>query len=309
MILTDFSQIISAAIYVGDASECAKNPSNDSKNMIKHSVINSVRANFMLHKKRYGQMVLACDSGSWRYDVFPQYKHQRKLKRAADTSGIKWDFVNEVKEELISDLDKFFPFPVIKLNNVEGDDCLGVISKLITETSVVGAEANMFDDVEPEDILLISSDRDNFQLHMLGKHIRQWAPMDKKLVKPVGSVRNALIEKIVKGDPGDGILNIKSTDNTFVDGIRQKPISAKYLQTFFDAKDPIDACSTDEERIHYIRNEQLVSYGKIPKDIQDSIIECYNEQCSKKHSKMQLMNYFTQNRMGNLLGQISDFYL
>ena len=308
-IITDLSQIISACVFTGDASNCARHPSNDSKSMIKHSVLNSLRANFVLHKKRYGQMILACDNSSWRYDVFPQYKHQRKLKRASDTSGIRWDFVNEVKDELISDLDNFFPFPVIKVKKAEGDDCIGVLTKLITKTSVVLGEVNMFDDVEPEEILLISSDKDNFQLHMLGKHVRQWSPMDKKLVKPDGSARNALIEKIVKGDPGDGILNIRSTDNMFVDGIRQKPISQKYLDLFFASKNPVDVCSTEEERIHYIRNEQLVSYDKIPKNIEESIISCYNDQVIKKNSKMGLMNYMVQNRMSTLLGQITDFYL
>lgn len=308
-IICDFSQIISACIYVGDAAECAKHPSESSKSMIKHSVINSVRANFVLHKQRYGQMILACDSGSWRYDVFPQYKHQRKLKRAADTSGIRWDFVNEVKAELISDFDKFFPFPVIKIDKVEGDDVLGVLSKLISKTSVIGAETNMFDETEPESILLISSDKDNYQIHGLGKHIRQWSPMDKKLVKPIGSPRNALIEKIVKGDSSDGIVSIKSTDNTFVDGIRQKPISQKYLESFFASNTPINSCLTEEERKHYIRNEQLVSYEKIPLDIQESIISCYNAQIQKKHNKMALMNYLTQNRMSNILGQIHDFFL
>lgn len=307
MILCDLSQIISATIYMGDAHECAKHPSEASKNMIKHSVFNSIRANYVMHKRQYGNMVLACDSGSWRYDVFPQYKHKRKLKRQNDDSGINWDFVNAVKSDLISDLDNFFPFPVIKLDRVEGDDIIGVLCKYITE-SVASSEENLFGNDDPEDILIISSDRDNLQTHALGKHVKQWSPMDKKLIRAAGPIRHALIEKIVKGDAGDGVVNIKSGDNAFVDGIRQKPISAKFLQTFFDAKSPIDACTSEEERKNFIRNEQLVSYEKIPADIQNSIITCYNNQCSKKHSKMGLMNYLSQNSMANILSNITDFY-
>lgn len=308
MNIIDLSQIISAVIYMGDAHECAKHPSEASKNMIKHSVFESLRYNHLTHSKRYGKTVLACDSGSWRYGVFPQYKHLRKLKREKDTSGINWAFVNAVKAEIISDLDTYFPFPVISIRDVEGDDIIAVLTKHVTETSVMTTEENIFGGDEPEDILITSTDGDNYQLHALGKHIKQWSPATKKLVRPDDTPRNALIRKIVKGDSGDGVPSIKSGDNVFVDGIRQKPISEKYLQTFFDAKNPIDACLTVEESINYLRNETLVSYDKIPASIQSSILLCYNEKCSKQHSKMGMMNYLSERSMVNLLTNIMDFY-
>lgn len=308
MNIIDFSQIVSAVIYMGDAHECAKHPSEASKNVIKHSVFESIRYNHLTHSTRYGKTVLACDSGSWRYGVFPQYKHLRKLKREKDTSGINWAFVNAVKAEIISDLDTYFPFPVISIRDVEGDDIIGVLTKHVTETSKVTTEDNIFGGDDPEDILITSTDGDNYQLHALGKHIKQWSPASKKLVRPEDTPRNELIRKIVKGDSGDGVPNIKSGDNVFVDGIRQKPISEKYLQTFFDAKNPIDACLTVEESINYMRNEKLVSYSKIPDHIQDSILLCYNEKCSKKIDKMKLMNYFVDSGFSNLYGNITDFF-
>jgi hypothetical protein len=308
MILTDFSQIISASILVpGDCNVCAKNPSTQSKKLIKHFIINSVRANFMAHKAQYGKMIIACDSGSWRYDVFPQYKHERKLKLAKDDSGINWSFVSELKEELIEEMRMFLPFSVISVPKGEGDDVIGVLTKLITEKEADPESMDIFGDYSPEKILIISSDIDNYQLHEY-KNVKQWSPMMKKLVKPDGSARNALIEKIVKGDRGDGVMNIRMRPNTFVDGIRQKPISQKFLDGFFASKNPIDMCESDEQKENYIRNEELVSYKKIPKDISESIILCYNEQSDKKHSKMKLMNYFIANDMTNLLSQIHDFY-
>lgn len=279
-----------------------------SKKLIKHFIINSVRANFKSHTAKYGKMVLACDSGSWRYDVFPQYKYTRKLKRELDTSGVNWSFVNEVKEELIDDLDRFFPFSVVKVPKGEGDDVIGVLTKLISEQAPDPENVNVFGDCDPEDILIISSDIDNYQLHQ-HKNVKQFSPMMKKLVRPDGPARNALIEKIVKGDKGDGVMNIRMGPNTFVEEIRQKPIAQTYLDQFFAAKNPIDACETEEHRENYKRNELLVSYQLIPKNIQESIILCYNDQITKKHSKMQLMNYFVKNDMSNLLSQIHDFYL
>lgn len=291
---------------MGDAHECAKHPSEASKNMIKHSVFESIRYNHLLHSKRYGKTVLACDNGSWRYGVFPQYKHSRKLKREKDTSGINWEFVNAVKSEIIEDLDKYFPFPLISLKDVEGDDIIGVLTKYVTENSSSVSEENIFGGVE--DILITSTDGDNYQLHALGKHIKQWSPATKKLVRPEDTPRNELIRKIVKGDSGDGIPSIKSGDNIFIEGNRQKPISEKYLQTFFESSNPIDACLTVEERTNYLRNEKLISYSMIPTNIRNSIISCYNEKCAKPHSKMGLMNYLAQNKMANLLANIMDFY-
>lgn len=252
-------------------------------------------------------MILACDSGSWRYDVFPQYKHSRKVKREADTSGINWDFVNEVKEDIISDLDTYFPFPVIKLDKAEGDCCIGVLTKHISENSVDTSDENLFGETDPENILIISSDGDNYQLHTY-KNVKQWSPASKKLVKPDENPRNALIRKIVKGDLGDGIPSIKSNDNTFVDGIRQKPIAQTFLDKFFAAADPISICEDETQKTNYLRNELLVSYEKIPENIKSSIIECYNTKVQQKHSKMGLMNYFVENKMQNLLSQIHDFY-
>lgn len=308
MILTDFSQIISASILVpGDCNNCVKNPSSESKKLIKHFIINSVRANFKTQKEKYGQMVLACDSGSWRYDVFPQYKYKRRLKRKSDTSGVNWAFVSEVKEELIHEMSTFFPFPVVSVPKGEGDDILAVLTKLISEKESDPDSMDVFGNLSPENILIISSDIDNYQLHSY-KNVKQWSPMAKKLVRPDGTARNALLAKIVKGDDGDGVMNIRMGSNTFVDGIRQKPIAQKYLETFFASKNPIDACEDDDQRTNYLRNEEIVSYAKIPTSISDSIISCYNEQLLKKHSKAKLMNYFIQNDMSNLLGQIHDFY-
>ena len=301
MILNDFYQIVAATIFAeSESNNCAKNPSIESKKLIKHFIINSIRANFVSQKEHYGQMVIACDSSSWRYDVFPQYKHQRKLKRQSDTSGINWSFVNEVRDELIEDMDKYFPFIVMKVPSCEGDDIIGVLTKYISSLEPVRDESNIFGDSEVEKVLIQSSDRDNFQLHKF-KNVRQWSSLEKKLIKPATSARQVLIEKIVKGDSGDS--------DTFVQGIRQKPIAQKYLDTFYDSNNPIDMCLTEEEKINYKRNELLVSYEHIPVNIQESIISCYNDQIGKKHSKMGLYNYFNNNQMSNLLGQIHDFYI
>lgn len=308
--ILDLSQIIKASIFVDSAAnECAKNPSEQSKKLIKHFILNSIRANFVTQKKRYGNMILAVDSNSWRKDYFPNYKCQRVAARKEDTSGIDWKFVNTVVDELYADLKQYFPFLFIKVPGAEGDDIIGVLTKHITQ-NMAGREENIFGDVEPEMILIGSTDGDNAQLHKY-KNVKQWSHIDKKLITLKQPPKHALMEKIVKGESGktsDSIPNYRMGDDTFVIGIRQKPVSTKILQDFFNATNPLDVCTTDEERANFIRNETLVSYEKIPQEIQDAILVAYNEQLTKKHSKMELMNYFVRHDMSNLLSQIHDFY-
>jgi hypothetical protein len=306
-IISDFSQTMRALVYAEpDALSCAKHPSEQSKLYIKHTILNSVRVQYVAHKKLYGNLILACDSSSWRREVFPEYKYKRRDATKTDDSGISWEFLFEVFDETTDDLKKYFPFPVIKVPRAEGDDIIGTLVRHLEKKSLETAEPDLFGNVEPETCLIVSSDRDHVQLH--GKYVKQYSAIEKIMVKSKIPIKHALLTKIVKGDSGDGIMNIKMQNNTFVDGIRQKPISQKYLELFFESKNPIDVCLTQEERDNFIRNEMLVSYDKIPTDLQESIILEYNRQVEEKHSKMNLYNYLSNNKMVNLLNNIHDFY-
>lgn len=263
-----------------------------------------------IHCPKYGNMIIATDSGSWRRDYFPNYKCQRRAKKeAGDDTGINWNFVFSVIDELIEDLQTYFPMPTIRVPKAEGDDIIGVLTEHLSKNSVP-TETDIFGDPDIEPILILSSDADNYQLHQY-KGVKQFSPQMKKLVKPEINWRTSLITKIVKGEAGnssDSIPNVKMPDDTFLTGVRQAPISKNFLQSFIDAVNPIDACENEEQRKNYIRNETLVSYQKIPENIKESILAEYNRQLSIKHSKMGLMDYLTRNRMSNILSSITDFY-
>ena len=74
----------------------------------------------------------------------------------------------------------------------------------------------------------MSGDKDFIQLQ---KHsfVKQYSPTLKKYVNGVDP-HQYRIEHIFKGDRGDGIPNILSSDNTFVEGIRQKPLGKKKIE-------------------------------------------------------------------------------
>jgi hypothetical protein len=123
-------------------------------------------------------------------------------------------------------------------------------------------------------------------------------------VKPDGA-HEALIEKICTGDTGDGIPNIMSDDDVFVDeNKRQKPFKKARLEEFY--RFGIDACKTDVERRNFQRNQALVSYEHIPQDLREKIITTYTTQ-EVKGSRQKIMQYLIKHRCKNLMDHIEEF--
>lgn len=309
MQIIDFSQIYLAPILTdGAAKTCAQNPSKDSRNMICHYAFNSIRHYHKLNKDKYGELVIACDNSSWRYDYFPNYKCGRKKNRDKNDSGIDWTFVKETAEYMKECIKTYFPCKLVEVPKAEGDDIIGALTKHTANNT----SEDMFGDSVVDPLLIISSDHDNFQLHK-HKHVKQWSPILKKHISPLILPNHALLEKIVRGDGGDSIMSIKCPDNWYIEkdnnpNQRAPSISKKYLDGFFKAKNPIDACLNENERRNFIRNETLVSYEKTPENIYNAIIECYNNQLDKKVSKMKMMTFFAEHKMSILYTNISDFY-
>jgi hypothetical protein len=157
---------------------------------------------------------------------------------------------------------------------------------------------------EPQKVLILSSDKDFKQLQLFN-NVKQWSPMQKKYITATHKeIIEHKIEHIVKGDTGDGVPNILSKDNVFMEGERQKPMSAKRLQEFFEKG--FDACKNDEERRNWHRNATLVDFQFIPPDVSEDIIKAYiNTQPSG--DKMTIMNYLIEHRCRLLLDELEDF--
>lgn len=309
MILVDFSQIAIAPIHTdGVLKAAAGTPCQQSKDIIGHSVLNSLRAINVAHREKYGELIIACDHKSWRGDYFSNYKYRRKLRRSTEPSDINWEFFREVQSELIADLQKYFPFAVVQVPGAEGDDVIGVMTDQSTKRA---AEEDIFGNPETEPVLIVSSDRDNYQLHR-HKHVKQWSPLLKKLVKPDEPAEISLLRKVLTGDGGDDIPNVRMGPDTFVNGDRQKPVTEKFCQPFFDAlksgKDPRVACPADI-LANYDRNRTLIDYRCTPEKIYTDIVSCYNESmASRNKSKMALMNYFASRKMNQLYERVGEFF-
>lgn len=289
MILVDYSQVALSNI-LSFQRELKSSSDGEIKNLIRHVTLSTLKSYKRKYGAEYGDLVICCDGKKyWRRDFFPHYKASRKKNREA--SDLDWKLIFDTLSEIREDLANNFPYKVMHFPETEADD---IISALVHHSQRFGNN---------EKVLIISSDKDFRQLHV-SADIRQWSPIQKKFIKNETNLRNEMIEHIVKGDSGDGIPNILSPDDVFVRGERQKPISRKRLEEFFEKG--TDACRNEVERRNWDRNEMLVDLSKVPQEITTKIVEHYDSQ-KPKGDKMSIMNYLIEKKCRLLLDELEEF--
>lgn len=297
MILVDYSQVALSGILSFQRE--LKGNESEVKNLIRHVTLSTLKSYKKKYGKEYGELVVCCDGRKyWRREFFEHYKAGRK--KARDKSDLDWGLIFDTLNEMRQDIAEHFPYRVIHVDRAEADDVIAIMTKWAQENDLT--MNGLFE--EPQKILILSSDGDFKQLHQIG-NVKQWSPMQKKYV--VGTQQEIIekkIEHIVKGDAGDGVPNILSKDDVFVTGERQKPMSAKRLQEFFE--NGFLACKNDEERRNWHRNATLVDFKFIPEDVKNTIIESYINN-KPKGDHMSVMNYLIANRCRLLLDEIEEF--
>jgi len=258
------------------------------ENMVRHMILNSLRSYRSKFKDEYGELVIACDNTNyWRRKIFPYYKANRK--KSQEKSDLDWKSIFECMNKIRAELKEFFPYKVIDVESAEADDIIGTLVKNF------GSEMN-----SGEPILILSGDKDFIQLHTFG-NVKQYDPTRKKWVTHKDP-HMFLKEHIMKGDSSDGVPNILSSDNCFVLGERQRPLTAKRIEQYMKVK-PTEL-ETSIAR-NYFRNEQLIDLNHTPEEIRVKVMESYHAQSNKDRSK--LMNYFIVNKLRNLTEHIGEF--
>ena len=96
--------------------------------LVKHMILSTLLFYRRKFKDQYGELVICCDSKrSWRKDVFPFYKANRKTNRQKD--DIDWSGIFEVINSLTDDLVNHFPYSVIQVDQAEADDIIVTLVK------------------------------------------------------------------------------------------------------------------------------------------------------------------------------------
>lgn len=294
MIVIDYSQTIISNLMAEIGS---RTDVEIDVNLLRHMVINTIRSHRQKFTREYGEVVIACDSKKyWRKQHFPYYKANRK--KAREESGFNWplifDTINLIKEELRT----FFPYKVIEVEGAEADDVIATLVEWSVENDT--AEGTLFS--EPAPLLIISGDHDFIQLQKYS-HVKQYSPIQKKFVKPETTPEKYIIEHIIRGDKGDGVPNVLSSDDCIINGERQKKIITTKLEQWVN--DPSTMPTDTVFQRNYHRNKTLVDLSCIPENIKTSIINTFTSLESGNKSK--LLDYFIANRMKMMVEHLEEF--
>ena len=251
--------------------------------MVRHMILNSIRLYRTKYFQEYGEVILSWDSKhSWRRDYFPEYKASRRKGR--EESDLNWDDIFGTLNKIRNEIKENFPYKYLEVFGAEADDIIGFL-----------CEEN-----KDEKIIIISGDKDFIQLHKY-PNVKQWSPITKKDVNGFNPT-TYLKEHILRGDTSDGVPNILSPDNTFIDGLRQRPLSRKKIQSWL-----IGGGSdwNDEVKRNFQRNSTLIDLSRTPEELKNQIRLEYNNAPHGDRSK--LLNYFMQNKLKELTENIGEF--
>ena len=280
MIVIDMNQIALANLMMN--MKMNNNKTID-ENMVRHMILNSIRMYRKEHHNEYGEVVLTWDSKhSWRRDYFPEYKASRRKGR--EESDLDWEDIFGTLNKIRNEIKQNFPYKYLEVFGAEADDIIGFL-----------CEEN-----KNEKIMIISGDKDFIQLQKY-PNVTQWSPITKKQVNGFDPTIY-LKEHILKGDTSDGVPNILSPDNTFVDGLRQRPLSRKKIQSWLLGG---GSDWNDEVKRNFQRNSTLIDLSKTPEKLKNQIRLEYNNAPHGDRSK--LLNYFMKNKLKELTENIGEF--
>jgi len=278
MIIVDINQIMISNLMV----TIHRDNLELGEDLIRHMVLNSLRGHNKKFRKEYGQMVIACDSGNvWRRQAFPNYKAGRKANR--EKSEHDWAMIFDLLSKVKNEIKEFLPYKVIEVESVEADDIIAVLCRRTNEK-----------------VLILSGDKDFIQLH--NDRIKQYNPVLNKFVGQGENPSLYIREHILKGDRSDGIPNVLSDDNVFIEGRRQRPLSKKKIEAWCNEIVPT---FNEEEQKNYDRNKTLIDLNCIPKEFEDKINREFDN--FEVATRDKILGYFINKKLKTLIESIDEF--
>ena len=285
MVLVDFN-----GLAIGSIMGQLNRGEELSTNLVKHIILNNLR---MYRKKypegEYNKIIICCDSPSWRKDVYPEYKANRKTARAKDKHD--WPMIFDLIDETLNDIRTNFPYAVIKIDKAEADDIIGALTK------------HQADKVLHGPVVIISADKDFIQLQKYGL-VTQWSPLFDKLVVD-NTPSKYLFDHILKGDSSDGVPNVLSNDDVFITHTRQHPMTKKKLAAYWDSRDNLKDVMPQHVFRNYMRNREMIDLERTPENIKQESISQYENY--KYPDKSNILNYLIENRMKMLVELAGEF--
>lgn len=279
MILVDLNNVVISNMMVQMGQKSVPD-----EGMLRHMILNSLRAWRTKFKNEYGELVL-CDDGkhSWRRDIFPEYKANRKKGRDSDYHD--WDEIFIILNKIKLELKTIFPYKYICVDHCEADDIIAWIC------------ANSKDK-----ILILSGDKDFRQLHRTS-NIKQYSPVLKKYIT-CDDPDMYLKEHILTGDTSDGVPNFLSDDDALSNATkRQTPLRKKKIAECINNLE----CLNENERRNWERNNAMVNL--VDSCIPDKYTEAIAEEFAKEPigGRKNFIDYFMKNGLKLLFNSLDEF--
>lgn len=245
--------------------------------LLRYNLISSIKA-YEEQYPSYGNVILAFDSFNyWRKSLFPFYKSNRKKERK--DSDVDWNKVHNLISQFRREFKNNLKYLVIEIESCEADDIIAVL----------------VDSFKDRNKLIVSDDKDFFQLLTNPRTVLYRPRSHEKIVSDTfnrSDIESSLNEHIIRGDRSDGIPNILSEDNCLSEGIRQKAITRKFL-------DSISTRDLDKDP-KYLRNKSLIDFKEIPKNIKVLILKTFKEEIENQPA-INKKEYFEHHKIESLL--------
>ena len=255
IVLHDMNNLIMRCVHIKDIKTIDKKTKKVLSidwEYLKFVIFSSIYGSII--KNKATEVVLAVDSRhSWRYDFWPRYKEDRKLKKEKQDDDFPWDTFFEKYEEMLQEFKEHLPIKVFKIDKCEGDDIIGVICKNV-----------------PEQCIIISTDKDFLQLS--SNRVKIYNPLKQQEISHPDP-EHFLVEQCLLGQSKDSIFNIKTPLDHPI-GKRKKPFGPKALEKvlIYGWEKWLEDNNLIE---HFEFNRTLMDFDRIPKEIQDKIMNEY----------------------------------
>lgn len=249
MIIVDMSNLaISALQEAGSGGD----PIELTEQTLRHIVIKKI---YDVYNKigRHHELVLAFDSPHYfRKDLFQYYKSNRKKTNDC----FDWADYRLHYPVFKAEFPLYFPFKCVEVYGTEADDVINcVIDYEISQGN--------------QHIIIVSSDTDDLQIsERHPKYVEQYS-LKKRCYITCKDYDYNLYTHILEGDKGDGIPNIMSDDDVYMNPSKRSKAMTK------KRRDELELRVADEYMRNYKRNEALVDMSKIPDEYRKAIIDEY----------------------------------
>lgn len=253
MIIMDFSHVSRPTIF-NSWSKYIKT-AIPFEQLYKINMLTRMNEIILRHRKEsWERIILAVDSkNNWRKNHLSIYKSKRKNVREKDS--VDWKRAFAVEEEFLDELRENFLFEILKVEGMEGDDILGII----THHEYVN-----------EEITIIAVDKDFFQLQKLhGVQQFDYRGEPKTCEDP----EFHLLQMILIGDQADEIPNVLRTEQDVINKVKTDPFGEKNAEKVINGEHKKykleELCETE----NFKRNQLLIDFSFIPEDLKREVID------------------------------------